>query len=60
MKPISGKKKYEDMLSQVDPKILEEWRNIQLSLNTKLVTQDQFDWTIDPNDKSKPFLSYVK
>jgi deoxyinosine 3'endonuclease (endonuclease V) len=39
----SGKEKYEEYIKQVDPEILEKWREEQDKLKTKLVETDQID-----------------
>lgn len=49
--PFKKQSKYEKYVSQVDPKILEEWKTIQNDLKAKLIETDKHSFTIntDPN-----------
>jgi deoxyinosine 3'endonuclease (endonuclease V) len=40
----SSKQKYDEYISQVDPKLLEQWKEEQNKLKTKLIETDQIDF----------------
>ena len=47
--------KYEELVSQVDPNILKNWKSIQNELKTKLIETDDHTWTVnkDPSTDLK-------
>lgn len=47
--------KYQRMIAQVDPKILQQWRSIQNELKEQLIETDDHSWTVnkDPNTDLK-------
>ena len=51
--------KYYEYVSQVDPEIIEKWNEEQLRLKKLLVQEEKLEFTLNPNDKSKPYLKRV-
>ncbi len=59
MDQIKKPEKYKEYLSQVDPKLLNQWRDEQDRLKKLLIEEENLPFTINPNDKSKPLLKRV-
>ena len=51
--------KYNECISQVDPKIIQKWTEEQIRLKNLLIEEEKLSFTLNPNDKSKPFLKRV-
>ena len=51
--------KYNEYVSQVDPKIIEKWAEEQNKLKKLLVQDEKLSFSVNPKDKSKPFLKRV-
>lgn len=48
-KKPSKPSKYDELIAKVDPKILQDWKNIQDSLKGKLIETDDHTWTVNTN-----------
>ena len=51
--------KYDEYISKVDPLILEKWKVEQDELKKNLIEYDDLSFTLNPNNKTKPFLKRV-
>lgn len=48
-KKPSKPSKYDELIAKVEPKILQDWKNIQDSLKGKLIESDDHTWTVNTN-----------